>query len=94
VYAALYAGLLLVVRGTTAFLYGRHLSSRGTAAVGLMQATNLSFVVVAVAVGQRLGLITPLTGSALVLAGLVSAIAFPALAHMLLETETAAQDGA
>lgn len=89
---ALFAGLLLLVRGVPAVVYRRHLSSRGTAAVGLMQATNLSFVVVAVAVGQRLELITPLTGSALVLAGLVSAIAFPAIAQALLTTETGAEE--
>lgn len=87
---ALFAGLLLLVRGVPAVVYRRRLSSRGTAAIGLMQATNLSFVVVAVAVGQRLELITPLTGSALVLAGLVSAIAFPAMAHAFLATETSA----
>ena len=84
---ALFAGLLLVVRGVPALVYRGHLSGRGTAAVGFMQATNLSFVVVAVAVGQRLELITPLTGSALVLAGLVSAIAFPAIAQALLAAQ-------
>ena len=91
---ALFAGLLLLVRGLPAVVYRRHLSRGGTAAVGLMQATNLSFLVVAVAVGQRLELITPLTGSALVLAGLVSAIAFPAIAHALLAAETGAEGGA
>ena len=89
---ALFAGLLLLVRGVPAVVYRRHLSSRGTAAVGLMQATNLSFVVVAVAVGQRLELITPLTGSALVVAGLVSAIAFPVIAHAFLAGETGAAE--
>jgi len=84
---ALFAGLLLLVRGVPALVYRRHLSGRRTAAVGLMLATNLSFVVVAVAVGQRLELVTPVTGSALVLAGLVSAIAFPAISQSLLATE-------
>jgi Kef-type K+ transport system membrane component KefB len=91
---ALFTGLLLVVRGVPAVVYRRHLSSRGAAAVGLMQATNLSFVVVAVALGLRLELITPLTGSALVLAGLVSAIAFPTIAHAFLASETVAEDPA
>ena len=88
---ALFAGLLLLVRGVPAVVYRRHLSPRATAAVGFMQATNLSFLVVAVAVGQRLELITPLTGSALVLAGLASAIAFPAIAQAFLATETVAE---
>jgi Kef-type K+ transport system membrane component KefB len=88
----LFAGLLLLVRGLPALLYRRNLSGRGTAAVGLMQATNLSFIVVAVALGQRLDLITPLTGSALVLAGLASAVAFPAIAQAFLATETGAGD--
>ena len=90
----LFTGLLLIVRGVPAVVYRRHLSGRGTAAVGLMQAANLSFVVVAVAVGQRLELITPVTGSALVVAGLVSAIAFPAIAHTLLATESGALEHA
>jgi Kef-type K+ transport system membrane component KefB len=84
---ALFAGLLLLIRGVPALVYRGHLSGRGTAAVGFLQATNLSFLVVAVAVGQRLDLISPLTGSALVLAGLVSAIAFPAIAQALLATD-------
>ena len=42
---ALFATLLLLVRGVPAFVYRRNLSGRGTAAVGLMQATNLSFLV-------------------------------------------------
>ena len=90
----LFTGLLLMVRGVPAVVYRRHLSGRGTAAVGLMQAANLSFVVVAVAVGQRLELITPVTGSALVVAGLVSAIAFPAIAHTLLAKESGALEHA
>jgi Kef-type K+ transport system membrane component KefB len=87
---AIFAGLLVLVRGVPAVVYRRNLSSRGTVAVGFMQATNLSFLVVAVAVGQRLELMTPPTGSALVLAGLVSAIAFPAIAQAFLATETGA----
>jgi Kef-type K+ transport system membrane component KefB len=89
---ALFATLLLLVRGVPAFVYRGNLSTRGTVAVGFMQATNLSFLVVAVAVGLRLDLITPLTGSALVIAGLVSAITFPAIAQKLLAAETDAAE--
>jgi Kef-type K+ transport system membrane component KefB len=79
-----YTVLLLIIRGLPAILYRRHLGRRGTIAAGLMQATNLSFVVVAVSFGLQNDLIAPLNGSALVIAGLVSAIAFPAVAQSLI----------
>lgn len=79
-----YTVLLLIIRGLPAILYRRHLGRRGTIAAGLMQATNLSFVVVAVSFGLENNLIAPLNGSALVIAGLVSAIAFPAVAQSLI----------
>jgi Kef-type K+ transport system membrane component KefB len=76
--------LLLLARGLPAALYRRRLGGRWTIAAGLMQATNLSFVVVAVAVGLQTGMMLPITGSALVMAGLLSAILFPAIAQSLL----------
>jgi hypothetical protein len=54
----------------------------------MLQSTNLSFIVVAVTVGQEIGRIRPVTGSALVLAGLLSAVVFPATAQLLLGGRT------
>lgn len=76
--------LLLAVRGLPALLYRKHLTRRETLAAGLLQATNLSFIVVVVSVGQELGRIRPVTGAALVLAGLLSAVTFPMLAQVVL----------
>ena len=76
---------LLVVRALPALLY-RPLAQRPRqlAAAGLLQATSLSIPVVAGAIGVDLGLIRPENYVALVAAGLLSVIAFPALALPLL----------
>jgi Kef-type K+ transport system membrane component KefB len=76
--------VLLLVRGLPALLYKKDLSWRETIAAGLMQATNLSFIVVAVSVGVQLGRMRQINGSALILAGLLSAVVFPAVAQALL----------
>lgn len=76
--------MLLVIRGLPALLYRSHLTRRETLAAALLQSTNLSFIVVAVTVGLEIDRIRPVTGSALVLAGLFSAVIFPAAAQMLL----------
>jgi Kef-type K+ transport system membrane component KefB len=85
--------MLLAIRGLPALLYRRHLTGRETLAAALLQSTNLSFIVVAVTVGQELHRIKPVTGSALILAGLLSAVIFPASAQMLLGGRTATADG-
>lgn len=81
---ALFLVILLVVRGLPAVIYKKHLSWRETGAAGLLQSTNLSFIVVAVAVGTELGIIKQVNGSALIIAGLLSAVTFPAAAQALL----------
>jgi Kef-type K+ transport system membrane component KefB len=75
---------LLAVRGLPALLYKRVTSPRQTAAAGLLQATTLPFVIVAAAIGQETGKLTPTVASALVAAGLLSAALFPAAAEPLL----------
>jgi Kef-type K+ transport system membrane component KefB len=80
--------MLLLIRGLPALLYRSHLTRRETLAAALLQSTNLSFIVVAVTVGMEIGRIRPVTGSALVLAGLLSAVVFPASAQMLLGGRT------
>jgi len=75
---------LLVVRGVPAVLYVRAVGRRRAAAGGLLQATTLTFVIVATEIGEQTGKITPTTSDALVAAGLLSAAMFPAGAARLL----------
>jgi hypothetical protein len=75
---------LLVVRGVPALLYARLLDRRETVVAGLMQATSLPFVVAATAIGNELGLIGAGEAAALVGAGLLSVLAFPAAGLALL----------
>jgi len=76
---------LLAVRGLPALFYRRELGNRRAVAAGLLQATSLPFIVAASAIGIALSLISPATGAALVGAGLLSVLAFPIAALMLLE---------
>ena len=75
---------LLVVRGAPALLYTRAVGRRRAAAGGLLQATTLTFVIVAAEAGVETGKLTPTTADALVAAGLLSAALFPASAARLL----------
>jgi len=82
--AALFFAALVVVRTVPAFLYRPFLTWRECLASGLFQSTNLSFIVVTVAVGEGLGRIREINATALILAGLVSALVLPTAATMLL----------
>ena len=76
---------LLVVRALPAIFYRPLLGHRrDVVAVGLLQATSLSIPVVAGGIGVELGLMQPANYAALVAAGLLSVIAFPRLAVLLL----------
>jgi Kef-type K+ transport system membrane component KefB len=75
---------LLVVRGVPAVVYGSNVGRRNAIAIGLLQATSLPFLVVASAIGVSLGTIKPVTGTALVSAGLLSCVIFPLVALILL----------
>jgi len=81
---------LLVARGVPALLYRGIFSRDLIAAAALLQATTLSFVIVATQLGDELGLISEATIAALVGAGLLSVILFPALALMLIRRDRAA----
>jgi Kef-type K+ transport system membrane component KefB len=80
----LFLAALLVVRGLPAALYRRSVGTRGAAAAGLLQATSLPFIVTATEIGLILHLIQPVTGAALVAAGLLSVVLFPPIALGLL----------
>lgn len=75
---------LLVARGVPALLSVRELGARSTAAVALLQATSLPFIVTATQIGVATGLMAPVTAAALVCAGLLSVLLFPAVALLLL----------
>jgi Kef-type K+ transport system membrane component KefB len=75
---------LLLVRGVPALLSVRALGARSTAAVALLQATSLPFIVTATQIGAATGLMAPVTAAALVCAGLLSVLVFPAVALLLL----------
>jgi hypothetical protein len=78
---------LLVTRGVPALLYRPVVGQRPTAAAALLQATSLPFIVTATAIGMETGLMTPVTGAALVCAGLASVLLFPAVAVTLMTSD-------
>ena len=84
----LFVVALLVVRGVPALRYARLLDRRETVVAGLLQATSLPFLVTATAIGGELGLIGPAEAAALVGAGLVSVLLFPAAGLALLRPVT------
>jgi Kef-type K+ transport system membrane component KefB len=78
---------LLAARGLPALLYGRLFDRRSVAAAALLQATSLPFVVTATQIGVLTGLMAPVTAAALVCAGLLSVLLFPAGALALLRRQ-------
>jgi Kef-type K+ transport system membrane component KefB len=80
----IFLAALLAARGLPALLYGRLIGPRSSVAAGLLQATSLGFFVVAGEIGMELGLISRATGAALIAAGLLSVLAFPLTALLLL----------
>lgn len=75
---------ILLVRGLPAFLGRPRPDTRTAAAGALLQATTLPFLVTATQIGIAGGRISPVTGTALVCAGLVTVLVFPAGALTLL----------
>ena len=90
----LFLAALVVVRGAPAVLYRSRLDTRQVVAAGLLQATSLPFIVTASMIGVDIGAITSANAAALVAAGLVSALAFPAIAVSLLGRAVTASDDA
>jgi len=75
---------LYVVRGLPALLYRPLIGRRLTLAAGLLQATTLSFVLIAAQIGQDLGLLSAATSAALTAAALLSVLINPIIALTLL----------
>src|SRR5690606_5252955 len=76
----IFLGGLLLARGLPALLYVRLVGTRQAVSLGLLQATSLSFIVVAAQLEQTLGLIVSATNAAPNTAALISALVFPDLA--------------
>jgi Kef-type K+ transport system membrane component KefB len=89
----IFVAALLLVRGLPAAVYLRSVSPRQALGAGLLQATSLPFLVAATQIGLVLGVIQASTAAALVAAGLVSVIAFPALALAVTRQRTARPAG-
>ncbi|MGY2875002.1 Kef-type K+ transport system membrane component KefB [Marmoricola sp. URHA0025 HA25] len=69
--------VLLLVRGVPALLSLSVFGARRTAAVALLQATSLPFIVTATQIGVVTGRLDQVNAAALVCAGLVSVLVFP-----------------
>jgi Kef-type K+ transport system membrane component KefB len=83
----IFLAALLAARGLPALLYRGLVGFRKATAAALLQATSLGFFVVAGQIGMEAGLISRATGAALVAAGLLSVLIFPAGALALLGRE-------
>jgi len=75
---------LVVVRGLPALLYRAVIPRDRLAVAVLMQATSLPFIVAATAVGLALDVVSPANAAALIAAGLLSVVVFPAVSLSLL----------
>jgi Kef-type K+ transport system membrane component KefB len=75
---------LLVVRGLPALLYVRVVGRTRAVAAGFMQATSLTFIVVATVIGVQTGHQRTSTAAALVVAGLLSVVIYPPVALRML----------
>ena len=80
----IFLAALVAVRGLPALLYGSVIPRERLPVAVLMQATSLPFIVAATAVGLALHVVTPANAAALIAAGLLSVVIFPAVSLVLL----------
>ena len=89
VHVPIFLAALFLIRGLPALLY-RPLVPRGRVVVSmLMQATSLPFIVASTAIGLQLKVVTPGNAAALIAAGLLSVVVFPAGALTLRKRDPA-----
>jgi Kef-type K+ transport system membrane component KefB len=88
----IFLAALVLVRGLPALLYRPLIPSSRVVVAGLMQATSLPFIVAGTAIGLDLGLISAGSAAALIAAGLLSVLIFPALSLALLKREPAMRE--
>src|SRR5436190_12519721 len=80
----LFLAILLAARSLPVLLYRSLVDSRQLAPSALLQATSVGFFVVATQIGQEMGLIGAANAAALIAAGMLSVILFPAFALTIL----------
>ncbi len=85
--------LFLAARALPTLLYRGLYDTRRIAAAGLLQATTLSVPVVAAQLGLQLHTIDADTSAAIIAAGLITVIIYPAIALTLLSRETTTTSG-
>ncbi len=78
---------LLAVHLIPAMIYRRTMGTRRAVAAGLLQATSFSFIIVATQIGLQVHVMHQASATALVGAGLISVVAFPAIAFALLREQ-------
>jgi Kef-type K+ transport system membrane component KefB len=83
----IFLAALMLARGVPALLYRPLIPSRHVLIAAVMQGTSLPFIVAGTAIGQSLGLINAGSSAALIAAGLLSVLIFPALSLALLKRE-------
>jgi Kef-type K+ transport system membrane component KefB len=83
----IFLAALVLARGLPALLYRPLISSRKVVIAAIMQGTSLPFLVAGTAIGRDLGLISAGSSAALIAAGLLSVLIFPALSLALLKRE-------
>jgi Kef-type K+ transport system membrane component KefB len=83
---------LLIVRGLPALLYSPLIGRNKALIAGVLQATSLPFVVAATQIGVQIGVVTQASAAALIAAGLLSVIIFPAAGLSLLRRTAPARD--
>jgi Kef-type K+ transport system membrane component KefB len=88
----LFLGMLLLARGIPALLLRPEATRRHALAAGLLQATSLSFIVVAAQIGTSVGELRPINAASLVAAGMLSVLTFPAGALLLLKKRGRSDD--
>jgi Kef-type K+ transport system membrane component KefB len=85
---------LLIIRGLPALLYVRTIGRAHALAAGFMQATSLTFIVVATIIGVETNHQRPSTATALVVAGLLSVVIYPPIALQLMKNAVGSQAAA
>ena len=78
---------ILLARGLPALVYARILGLSRSLIAGILQATSLTFIVAATQIGLQLGVVSRASAAALVAAGLLSVVIFPALGLVLLRRQ-------
>ncbi len=86
-YVPLFLAALLAVRGLPALLYRPLVPTDRVVVAALLQATSLPFVVASTAIGRELGIIDAGDAAALIAAGLLSVLVFPAAALAVLRRD-------